>query len=190
MKGLLFLYGECFREGGQNSRVTDSVTSYLPQKEASLSHVAFCDEMKKKGVDMEILIHTYHTKYEKELRTWYSYPTTYVGKRRYPFETARNALDSFMKIAKQIDHSYDFVVVTRMDIFFKPPFMKIIKPRWNKVYLFSQDFTIFDKNCGFFEGNNPIVNPTIQFIPKRYFSVLQTIDTDHTAWKSYYKKGI
>ena len=48
MKGLLLLYGECFREGNIGSRLTDTPTSYLLQKEASLSHVAFCDAMKKK----------------------------------------------------------------------------------------------------------------------------------------------
>ena len=48
MRGLLLLYGECFRDGHHKSRKTDTPTSYLPQKEASLSHVAFCDVMKKK----------------------------------------------------------------------------------------------------------------------------------------------
>jgi len=184
MKGLLFLYGECFREGMNGSRLTDSPTSYLPQKEASLSHIAFCDEMKRKGVHMEVLIHTYHTKFEKDLRSWYSYPTTYVAKRRYPFKTAKSALDSFMKIAKEIDHSYDFIVLTRMDIFLKPHFHKLINPQWDKVYFFSQS-SIPSFHCGFIKDTIPAVNPMIEFIPKRYFYLLPTLNVDHNAWITY-----
>ena len=40
-----------------------------------------CDAMKQKGVQMYILIHTYTTKYEKDLRSWYTYPTKYVEKK-------------------------------------------------------------------------------------------------------------
>ena len=87
MKGLLLLYGECFRDGHHKSRVTDTETSYLPQKEASLSHNEFCNRMKQKGVDMDILIHTYPTKYEKDLRSWYTYPTVYIEKKRYHSRT-------------------------------------------------------------------------------------------------------
>ena len=184
MKGLLLLYGECFREGPSHSRITDSANSYFLQKEASLSHIAFCDEMKKKGVAMEILIHTYHTKYEGDLRSWYSYPTTYIGKRRYPFKTATDALNSFMKIAKKIDHSYDFVVMTRMDIFLKPLFMKIITPTWNKVYFFSQS-SIPSFHCGFLEGTIPAVNSMVQFIPNRYFHLLSRLHVEHDGWKAY-----
>ena len=188
MKGLLLLYGECFREGINGSRLTDTPTSYLSQKEASLSHVVFCDAMKKKGVDMNILIHTYHTKYEKDLRSWYSYPTTYVGKKKYPFKTSGDALTSFMRITKKIDRSYDFILLTRLDILLKPSFLKIVNPKWDKIYFFSQNWSFY--KCGFNEGNIPTVNPIIQFIPKKHYYMLNHIDLDHSGWETYYKLGI
>jgi hypothetical protein len=191
MKGLLLLYGECFRDGHHNSGVTDTPTSYLPQKEASLSHVAFCDAMKKKGVHMDVLIHTYPTKYEKDLRSWYTYPTTYYEKKRYPFKNSANAIASFMRIAKKIDRSYDFVLFTRLDILLKPTVHTLINPSWDKIYFFSQEFTGCEAFvCGFYEGNIPAVNPILEFIPKRFFHVLDHIDVHHTAWRKYYNLGI
>ena len=191
MKGLLLLYGECFRDGHHQSRVTDTPTSYLPQKEASLSHVAFCDAMKKKGVNMDVLIHTYPTKYEKDLRSWYTYPTSYYEKKRYPFKTPDNALDSFMRITKKIDRSYDFVLLTRLDILLKPHLYTLINPLWDKIYFFSQEFTGCEFFvCGFYEGNIPAVNPVLEFIPKRFFYMLEHTSVDHTAWRKYYNLGI
>ena len=189
MKGLLLLYGECFRDGHHQSRVTDTPTSYLPQKEASLSHTTFCDAMKKKGVDMDVLIHTYPTKYEKDLRSWYTYPTTYYEKKRYPFKTPDNALDSFMRITKKIDRSYDFVLLTRLDIELKADFFTLMDPLWDKIYFFSQASTASHK-CGFYEGNIPSVNTTLQFIPKKMFVVLDHTSVNHHAWKKYYNLGI
>jgi len=192
MKGLLLLYGECFREGFNGSRVTDTPTSYLSQKDASLSHVLFCDEMKQKGVDMNILIHTYHTKYETDLRSWYTYPTIYVGKKKYPFKTPEDALNRFMLITKSVDRSYDFILLTRLDILLKPPFYKIINPKWNNIYFFSQGWTRM-KHCGFYHEDNkniPTCNPIIQFIPKKYFGMLDDVCLGHDAWLKYTKLGI
>jgi hypothetical protein len=189
MKGLLLLYGECFRDGHHQSRKTDTPTSYLPQKEASLSHIAFCDAMKKKGVVMNILIHTYHTKYEKDLLSWYTYPTAYVKKKRYPYKNAYDALSSYMHITKKIDHSYDFIILTRLDILLKPAFYTLINPKWEKIYFFSQESTMFEK-CGFYEGNIPTINATIQFIPRKYFFMLEHTTVHHDALKKYTELGI
>jgi hypothetical protein len=188
MKGLLLLYGECFRNGHHQSRVKDTHTSYLPQKEASLSHNAFCGAMKQKGVNMDVLIHTYPTKYKEDLLSWYTYPTTYYEKKRYPFKNPYNALDSFMRITKKIDLSYDFIVLTRLDIVLKPPSFTLMDPSWDKIYFFSQGSTY--ENCGFYEENIPVVNPIIEFIPKRFFYMLDHASVIHDAWKKYYNLGI
>jgi hypothetical protein len=134
------------------------------------------------------LIHTYPTKYEKDLRSWYTYPTVYIEKKRYPYKNASNALTSFMRITKKIDRSYDFIIFTRLDILLKPAFHSLINPLWDKIYFFSQEFTAF--GCGFYEGNIPAVNPTIQFIPKRFFYMLHHVNVHHDGWKKYYNLGI
>jgi len=188
MKGLLLLYGECFRDGHHKSRITDTVTSYLPQKEASLSHIAFCDTMKQKGVDMDVLIHTYPTKYKKDLKSWYTYPTIYIEKKRRRFKTANHALDSYMNILKKVDHSYNFILLLRLDILLKPDFCTLVDVSWNKIYFFSQESTMFA--CAFYKGNIPIVNPVIQFIPRNYFFMLDRVNVNHDAWISYSKLGV
>jgi len=145
--------------------------------------------MKQKGVDMHVLIHTYSTKYKKDLRSWYTYPTTYYEKKRYPFKTPEQALDSFMRITKEIDRSYDFIVFTRLDICLKPPLFTLINPSWDKIYFFSQRSTSTE-TCGFYKGNIPSVNTTLQFIPKKMFGMLQHTSVNHDAWRKYYNLGI
>jgi hypothetical protein len=144
--------------------------------------------MKKKGVDMNVLIYTYPTKYEKDLRSWYTYPMTYYEKKRYPFKKAENALISYMRITKKVDRSYDFVLFTRLDIVLKPPSYTLINPLWDKIYFFSQSKSV--DACGFYEGNIPSVNTTLQFIPKKMFGVLDHTSVNHDAWKKYYNLGI
>ena len=83
---------------------------------------------------MDILIHTYPTKYEKDLRSWYTYPTKYVEKKRYPYKNSGNDLVSFMRITKDVDRSYDFILLTRLDILLKPAFYTLINPLWDKIF--------------------------------------------------------
>ena len=132
---------------------------------------------------MDVLIHTYHTKYEKDLRSWYSYPTKYFLKKKYPFKKAQDALTSFMRITKKIDHSYDFVLFTRLDILLKSTFFDLVNPKCDKIYFFSQIWTFYQ--CGFYEGNIPVVNPIIKFIPKKYFWILDNTNIYHDAWVTY-----
>ena len=141
---------------------------------------------------MDILIHTYPTKYEKDLRSWYTYPTKYVEKKRYPYKNSSNALASFMRITKVVDRSYDFILLTRLDILLKPAFYTLINPLWDKIYFFSQNWTKFLGHCGFYfyDGNIPIVNPTIQFIPRKCFYMLNHVNANHGAWVDYSKLGI
>jgi hypothetical protein len=183
-KGLLLLYGESFREGGQGSRQRDTKTSLQTQREASASHVELCNHIKNTyNIDMDILINTYDTKYENELKSWYQgYPLEYISnKELIGFQLVQDALNSIDK------EKYDFVLFTRTDVFIKPRFLEIFNPEWNKIYFLSQSWTN-DPGCGFIHNENiltPRVNPIIKMIPKSYFKVLHNINIDHDAWKHY-----
>jgi len=184
-KGLLLLFGESFREGGEGTRLRDTEASFEPQKIASESHVQFCQHIKNKyDITMDILINTYDTKYENELKSWYQdYDLKYMSnKELIGFKLVQDAVDS-------IDtNQYDFIFITRMDILIKPYFLDIFNPEWNKIYFAFQETTGWDK-CGFWpdssESLEPILSPIFEFIPKKYFKVLNKVDVEHYAWRNY-----
>lgn len=184
-KGLLVLFGESFREGNQNTRLRDTKNSIEPQKSASKSHVDFCNYIKENyDIQMDIVINTYDTKYENELKGWYgNYLLKYMSNPELigP-KIAQDAIDNVANI-----QDYDFVFITRVDIYIKPHYYKIFNPEWDKIYFISQCWTI--TGCGFLENsdiNYPRVNPTFEYFPKKYFRVLKNIDVvSHESWKHY-----
>jgi len=178
MKGVFILYGESFRDGGQFSRITATKRSLPLQIKASKSHMDFCKFVKKQyNIDLDIIIHTYATKYEHILKKIYNNPQ-YISSKELIGNTncAQMAVDLIKK-------EYDFVFFTRMDIYIKPQFYTLFNPYWNKINFLSQNFTSWE--CGFYPKNYPIINPIIKFIPKKYFKVLKKIDIGHSALKSY-----
>ena len=181
MKGVFILYGESFRDGGRFSRARDTKRSIPLQIKASNSHMDFCNFIKKQyDIPIDIIIHTYDTKYENRLKKIYKDPI-YVSSKELvgPTNAAQIAVDHIKK-------DYDFIFLTRMDIFIKPHFYTVFNPYWNKIYFISQSTTA-SWNCGFYPNNYPAVNQTLKFIPKKYFKVLKKIDMDHSAIRSYIK---
>jgi len=178
MKGLLLLTGEAFREGLQLQRQRDTVASFQPQKMASQSHVDFCNYIKQEhDVKMDIFISTYDTKYEKDLKSWYPNCKYKSTKKLIGPKLVQDAVH-------EIEKGYDFIFLTRLDIFIKPYFYSVFNPKWKTIKFFSQNYTIWD--CGM-TGPYPLVNPTFQFIPKNYFHVCKNISTDHFVWRHYHE---
>ena len=177
MKGLLLLIGESFREGLQNERKRDTTNSFYTQKMASESHIDFCNYMKEKhNVSMDIFINTYDTKYEKELKSWYPNCKYKSNKELIGKKLAQDAVN-------EIDKGYDFIFLTRMDIFIKPYFYAIFNPKWKTIRFICQNYTKF--SCGF-RNQCPMINPTFQYIPKNNFKVLTNINLEHEAWEHYH----
>jgi hypothetical protein len=186
-KGLLVLYGESFREGNQGERLRDTKKSFKTQKTATTSHIDFCNNIKTNhNIDFDILINTYDTKYEKNLKKWYE-----KNNLKYITNPELIGFQSLVQNAiNSIDlNNYDFIFFTRMDIVIKPHFYNIFNPNWNKIYFVCQNWTLFE-NCGFFTDskNIPVVNPIFVFIPRNYFKVLDKVNVDHNAWDHYMKE--
>lgn len=186
-RGLLLLYGESFRVGTQGSRVRDTDESFELQKKASDSHMRFCNHIQNKyTIDMDVLINTYDTKYDTELKSFYKNYTYMTNKTLIGSNNlVQSAVDTI------IDNKYEFIFITRIDIYIKPYFFSIFTPFWNKIYFISQNWTLW-QNCGFIESNDtginiPVVNPLFQFIPRTHFKVLKNINVEHEGWMHYFK---
>lgn len=198
-KGLLLLYGESFREGNQGVRLRDTENSFEPQKKSSLEHVHLCNVIKEKyHYDMDILINTYDTKYENQLKSWYEpYPLKYIKNTELigPDNLVKNAL-------KQINHDeYDFIIFTRMDVCFKPLFIDTFTINHEKIMFLSIHnihYNTREWKCGFMldvpenpvKENTPAVNGTILIVPKKHYLIFNNMTVEHHAWWLYNQMGI
>jgi hypothetical protein len=178
-KCLIVLYGESFREGQQYSRVRDTSNSYVTQMSASDSHLKFMDMLKYKyNIDSDVSISTYNTKYENELKE------KYKGKQLF-FNSEENLI-GYINIAKKglenIDlKNYKFILFTRNDIYLKDEFIKNFK-EYDKITYISQHTITHD--C--YLNGTPVVNPTIIYVPHKYFKIINDIEVGHNSWKLLY----
>jgi hypothetical protein len=179
MKGVLVLFGESFREGN-SVRTRDTKKSVLTQKKASLSHTEFCKYLNDVyNIYMDIYITTYDTIYETKLKSWYSNP---IYKSNKVLNRPKIVQDAVNDIDKK---KYDFVLITRVDIFIKPYFYKTFDPTWDKLLFLCQEWKQW--NCGLYKDKitYPLVNTIFEFIPKSYFNVLDSVSVEHYAWQHY-----
>jgi len=182
MKGLFIISGESFREGLQLERKRDTKHSFHTQKMASESHVDFCNYVKEKhGIQMDVFINTYDTKYEKQLKSWYPNLWKYKS---YKKLIGIKAL--IQNAVKDIDKEFDFIFITRMDIFIKPYFYSVFNPNWKTIHFMCQEFS--KHACGGFVENSPMINEIFQFFPKKYYYVFSDYSESINAWNDYHKK--
>ena len=182
-KGLLILYGESFRTGNRNTRIRDLEECIEPQKNASNTHNELIQYVKKRyNISMDVLINTYDTKYEKELKGYYENPTFYSHKELLGWDKiCQTAID-------KVDKSkYSFILFTRIDIFIKPEFNTLFNPSWDKIkFLSPMEDEIL---CGFRKDKNgihyPYTNPIFVFYPEKYFYVLNNMNAGHDIWSHY-----
>jgi hypothetical protein len=188
-KGMLVLYGESFRSGDNGSRTRDCEECVETQKIASQSHQDFIRFVQEKyNITLDVLIDTYDTLYQEELKSYYNSPDYYSHKELLGWDgICQHAVNN-------IDKShYEFILLTRIDIFIKPEFYNVFNPSWEKIYFLSTvepDDTPTVK-CGFSKSETgiyyPKINPTFVFFPSSYYDALQQVSVDHEAWFHYMK---
>jgi hypothetical protein len=83
-KGLLCYYGGAFRYGHSGNSNQDTEKGFDSQYYSTQSHIKLAEIIKSQGYDVDTIINTYHSAYEKNLSTWYNpyeiLPTHSVGR--------------------------------------------------------------------------------------------------------------
>lgn len=180
-KALFILYGESFRESRQLERNRDTELSYKLQYEATNRHIKFCDMLKvEHEIETDIVINTYETKFEKDLREWYSdYNTTFIFKKFTDTKNTEETINIILHnnitesiLSKENLNDYKFIILTRMDIYLKQPFYELFDINWKKIMFISKHPAIC-KYYGFNEEGDPLVNQTIMFIPNKYINTVK-----------------
>lgn len=176
MKGLLLLFGESFRWGGQHTRDRGRYVSYPAQIDASKSHKRWIDHTKQKyHADINVSINSYTTRFDDDLTSIYLLDLK--KSIFYPEMIGQNGLiQRCIQHLKEDLKEYDFILYMRIDLYLKDTFFDIFDPTWDKIMFPSICFEPHHK-C----GPHPRVNDMMMFIPKKYFSHLN-VGLGHDSW--------
>ena len=181
MKLILLLVGSCFREGSQSSNLIDTDQSYIAQKNASDSHNSLINYLNDNNIDVDIVINTHNTKYEKDIKMWYGNNLVQfiINDQLIGLETlVNNALNKF---SDYYYDNYDAILILRLDLFLKNDFFSKFNPFSDKIL-----FPFICWKLAYIYKNYPRVADTLMFIPKNYFYLIQQkIFMSHEAWFLY-----
>ena len=181
----LILMGGSFRLGGQTSTSIGEAHSYAGQKEACLSHLAYCKHLENTlGVKPKIFINTYHSQYYDEMVQWYSseYPvvhrahTTMMGYVGLMTDTLSHV---------SLEDDDEFVLFVRIDLLLKPAFFDVTLG--NELCFSSVCWTRFHMHNGV-----PRVADLMLFIPKRLLYLVREkrLSLCHEAYDYFLNQGL
>jgi hypothetical protein len=190
-KGLICYYGGAFRDGGNASSVQDTDRGYDAQYYATQTHLKLTEVIKAKGYNVDTIINTYHSTYEKDLTKWYDvYDIIFntLNKNIKSTIGRDNLIRSSIKNIKNLTpDNYDFVLFIRIDLFLKPGFFDILDINSNKINFIANNYdtnTCLTHN----KQKDPVVVDLILFVPKKFFYILDSnFKLNHDAW-TYYKQ--
>ena len=184
MKCLIIFAGESFRMGGQYSRNIGSDESFQPQYKAAESHIKFINSLIKKEITYDLFINTYETPFYNDLIKWYSNLNSFYIKNDHNIKNnLQNLFNEVLNIKRNTLDSYDFILCARIDMCFKDYFIEQFNPLWEKIMFPSICFIPYHTTI----NNEPRVNDTMIFIPKKLFSVIPNFNINHYSWYNYKK---
>lgn len=164
--GSIVLFGECFRLGGQHTRIRDKPISFKPQIMASKRQMEFFNHLiNTKNTNIDIYIASYKTKYIKEITEIYNdllVDSIWVNK---PIGRD-NIIKEGYKLMDKNNKDYDFLLVMRIDIYLRDALFEIFDPHWETIH-----FPFIEHTTEMFDAIR--VNDTMLFIPKKYFRMFK-----------------
>ena len=181
MKGLLLLFGESFRTGGQGTRIRGSKDSYTGQLNAAESHMKFISYLKSKQCHADVYLSTYTTQFDTDLTA--AYGSHILKSDYYPTLIGPNALLHNALQAMSTLDQYDWVLCMRIDLYLKDHFMDVFDPSWNTIRFPSICFKPHHR-CGV----HPRVNDMMIHVPKKYFRYIRHVRYDisaHNQWARF-----
>lgn len=179
-KGLLILFGESFRLGGQGNRNRGSDKSYDEQILASESHMKLVEILRGKGFDLDVSINSYSTKFDSNLREVYKNSLIDEMFHKQPGGRGQNNLiHTCLNRINNIEQ-YEFILNMRIDIRLKEKFFEIFNPHASQI-LFPSVCWIGGHKCGK-NGKHPRINDMMMFVPRKFFGIAKEIKLQHESW--------
>ncbi len=175
-EGILLLIGESFRTGEQGTRIRGQSSSYDQQIDACKSHLEFMNQFS--NIKWKTIVFTYKTKYDDDLRKIYSPHHAVFLDHPIGYNPLFELSKKYVK-----DLKYNFILVSRIDLKFKPEFSNVFNPRWRTIHY----PCICWKRGHISRKIYPRVVDTMVFIPKRYN--LSLITLSHDSWADLCERG-
>lgn len=168
---LLLLRGEVFRHGN-HTRVNGADESYGEQEQASKTHMDLVRKIESRGYTVDILINTYHTKYDDKIRGFYDKKNLkkaifHTTKFKNQYHQLQNTVQEY----KSLNTDYDAIIMARADLYLKPKFIKEYEPDKKTVQLLG---ILWTKNQRSGTGHL-MVNDVFFHFPKQFFHKIDDI---------------
>lgn len=180
-KLLLIIRGEGFRSGGRFSRKNGLEESYKAQEDACRTHMDLVRKIENKGYTVEILLNTYHTKYDDKLREFYGKNLKHANfhEKRFDgqYQMMKNCIESF----EGLHAHYDAIVITRLDMHLKQQLIDEYDPSVNTV----QFLHLLPTKVLRTPSGNLMVNEAFLHFPYRFFDKLNAIKHVPNAEKEF-----
>jgi hypothetical protein len=177
MNGLILFIGESFRLGYQHTRCRGKQESFAGQIIASKSHINFVDSIITKFSlkSISIFVTSYNTQFNNDLLKIYE--KYLIGYEFYDNPIGLNNL--FHNSINKIENieEYDFIYYIRIDIFLKKRFIDVFNP-YIEMILYPTICWYYNRMC----NNDPRVNDTSLFIPKKYYKYIKNVVLCHDLW--------
>jgi len=170
-KLLLIICGEGFRSGGRFSRKNGLEESYKAQEDACKTHMDLVRKIESKGYTVEILLNTYHTKYDEKLKEFYGKNLKHANFHTKKFDSQYQMMKNCVESFEGLDTHYDAVVITRLDMHVKQKLIDDYDPSVNTVQFL---YLLSTKILRTLHGN-VMVNDVFLHFPNRFFEKLKAI---------------
>ena len=180
-KLLLIIRGEGFRSGGRFSRKNGLEESYKAQEDACRTHMDLVRKIESKGYTVEVLLNTYHTKYDEKLKELYGknlkQANFHTKKFDGQYQMMKNCVESF----ESLHTYYDAVVITRLDMHLTQKLIDDYDPSVNTVQFLH---LLPTKVLRTLHGN-VMLNEAFLHFPHRFFDKLKAIKEHPDAEKEF-----
>jgi len=170
-KLLLIIRGEGFRAGGQASRQNGAEESYKAQEDACRTQMDLVRKIESKGYAVDILLNTYHTKYDDKLREFYGKNLRHANFHEKKFDSQYFMMKNCIESYQSLHAHYDAILIIRLDMHLKQKLLDEYDPSVNTVQFLHILWTkALKTSSGHF-----MVNEAFMHFPHRFFDKLKAI---------------
>jgi len=180
-KLLLIIRGEGFRSGGRFSRKNGTEESYEAQEDACRTHMDLVRKIESKGYTVDILLNTYHTKYDDKLREFYGKNLRHANFHKKKFDSQYQMMKNCVESYEGLHTQYDAIIITRLDMHLKQQLIDEYDPSVNTVrflHFICSDFLIS-------ASGHLMINEAFLHFPHRFFDKLKAITQVPNAEKEF-----
>jgi hypothetical protein len=180
-KLLLIIRGEGFRSGGRFSRKNGLEESYKAQEDACKTHMDLVRKIESKGYTVDILLNTYHTKYDDKLKEYYGNKLKHANFHEKKLDGQYQMMKNCVQSYEGLHTHYDAIIISRLDMHLKQQLIDEYDPSVNTVqFLYLLPTEVLRTLHG-----NLMLNDIFIHFPHRFFDKLKAIKEDPRAEEGF-----